>query len=113
MQQLSATRWLHTALERTWAWMLDQPMPEGLHGQHCDRLRPARISQQLHAVLGSHGLGGCTLVDWRWDQRQGRVEGWVWQRGLLQRFFWWRSSNRLALRDQLQCSVTPVVRALG
>lgn len=113
MQQLSAPRWLQTGLLGTWAWMLDQPRPVALNGQHCDRLRPARIGQQLLAVLHHHDLGGCTLLDWRWDPRQERVEGWLWQRGLVQRFSWWRSRDQLTMWEQLQCTPTPPLRPLG
>lgn len=113
MQQLRSDRWLHTALLRTWAWILDEPMPEPLLGQQCDRLRPARISHQLNAVLRRHGLAGCTMVSWRWDQRQDRVEGWLWQRGLLQRFCWWRCSDRLAIWDQLRCTSAAALHVLG
>lgn len=113
MQQLSALHWLHTALVQTWAWMLDEPLVPALAGQHCDRLRPAWIGQQLHAVLQRHGLGGCTLVDWRWDQQRERVEGWLWQRGSIQRFSWGLRMDQLNVWDQLQCTPTASLQVLG
>ncbi len=91
------------ALQRLGAWVLDQPLPPSLEGQCCDRLRPAQIGRDLERALARHGLGHCTVVEWRWDQRRGRAKGWLWSNGLLQRFHWQRHSDDLALRHQLMC----------
>jgi len=53
------------------------------------------------------------LVEWRWDQRQGRVEGWLWQQGVLQRFRWWRHSGRLMVQEQLYCTMTAPLHVLA
>jgi hypothetical protein len=113
MQQLSSAPRLKASLQRSWAWVLDQPLAEELNGQSCDRLRPAQVRRDLEAALSQSAMGGCTLVEWRWDQRQGRVEGWLWERSLLQRFHWWRHSGRLTLRQQLQCTTRAPLQALA
>lgn len=107
------SRRLHRVLLHVWAWMLDRPHPRVLNGQRCDRLRPARINRQLLDVLQRHGLGSCTLVAWQWDQRRERVEGWLWQRGVIQRFSWYRRIDELALWNQLLCTPTPALRTLA
>ena len=91
------------ALQRLGAWVLAQPLPPALEGQCCDRLRPAQIGRDLERALARHGLGHCTVVEWRWDQRRGSAKGWLWCRGLLQRFHWQRQSDALELRHQLVC----------
>ena len=91
------------ALQRLGAWVLDQPLPPALEGQCCDRLRPAQIGRDLERALARHGLGHCTVVEWRWDQRRGRAKGWLWSNGLLHRFHWQRHSDELELRHQLMC----------
>lgn len=110
---LRGTHRVNTALQRSLAWVLDQPIAAELRGQCCDRLRPAGIRQQMQQALSRRSLGGCTLVEWRWDLQQGRVEGWLWQNGLLRHFFWWRRNDRLVLRDQLQCSAMQRLHVLG
>jgi len=86
-------------------------MPAELTGQRCDRLRPGQVLRELEQALGRSAVEGCTLVEWQWNQRQGRVQGWLWQRGLLQSFCWWRQSGRLTLRQQLQCTTTAPLQA--
>ena len=106
MQQLTIAPGFNAVLRRSWAWVLDQPEQPELHGQCCDRLRPAPVRRELDAALSRSVVRGCSLVEWRWDQRQGRVEGWLWQRGVLQRFRWWRHSGQLTLQEQLHCTTT-------
>ena len=103
-------------LQRLGAWVLDQPLTPLLEGQCCDRLRPAQIGRDLTRALARHGLSGCTVVEWRWDQRRERAEGWLWSNGLLQRFRWQRQGDQLELRRQLFCcSAAPLqlVRPVG
>ena len=111
-QQCSAPR-LQAVLEQIGAWVLDQPLQPELRGQCCDRLRPAQVHRDLQAALARCAMDAYTLVEWRWDARQGRVQGWLWQSGQLQRFHWCRSSGRLTLRDQLRCTTTAVLTALA
>ena len=113
MQPLNAAPRLNAVLGRSWAWLLDQPEQPELNGQRCDRLRPSQVQRELDAALNRDELGGCSLVEWRWDQRQGRAEGWIWQRGSLQRFRWWRQSGELRLHAQLHCTPTAALHALA
>jgi hypothetical protein len=113
MQQRNPAPMLNAALRSSWAWVLDQPVPPELNGQCCDRLRPAQVQRELDAALNRDELGGCSLVEWRWDQHQGRAEGWIWQRGSLQRFRWWRQSGELRLHAQLHCTPTAALHALA
>ena len=94
-----------TSLQRLGAWVLDQPLMPALEGQCCDRLRPAQIGRDLMRALQRHGLAGFTVVEWTWDQRRHRADGWLWSNGLLQRFHWQRGSDYLELRRQLQCTI--------
>mgnify|MGYP006289642399 CR=1 FL=1 len=110
MQQRVSVQGLMAALEQLGSWVLDQPVGPGLQGQRCDRLRPAVIRQELEHVLHRTGNGGCVLVDWRWDSRMGCARGWLWHRGQVQRFCWWRASERLELHSQLQCSAIQPLR---
>ena len=112
MQQQRSALGIKAALEHIGAWVLDQPMPPALEGQSCDRLRPAQVQRELLQDIHRGGLHDCSLVEWRWDQRQGRAQGWLWENGLLQRFCWWRSSHRLSLHEQLQCTTTAPLHAL-
>ena len=112
MQQQRPAPRLKAALDRIGAWVLDQPLVPALEGQCCDRLRPNQIQRELLESLEQSGLDGSSLVDWRWDARQGRAKGWLWQNGALQRFRWWRESGRLTLHEQLNCVTTAPLRAL-
>ncbi len=113
MQPLNAAPRLNAVLGRSWAWLLDQPEQPELNGQRCDRLRPSQVQRELDAALSRSVVVGCSLVEWRWDQRQGRVEGWLWQQGVLQRFRWWRHSGRLMLQEQLYCTMTAPLHVLA
>jgi hypothetical protein len=113
MQQLNGAPRLRAVVRSSWAWVLDQPVPPVLNGQCCDRLRPAQVQRELDAALTRHELDGCAVVEWRWDQRQGRAEGWIWQRGSLRRFRWWRQSGELSLREQLYCAANAALHALA
>ncbi len=72
-QQCSAPR-LQAVLEQIGAWVLDQPLQPELRGQCCDRLRPAQVHRDLQAALARCAMDAYTLVEWRWDARQGRVQ---------------------------------------
>ena len=100
------------ALQRLGAWVLDQPVSPLLEGQCCDRLRPAQIGRDLERALARHGLGHCTVVEWRWDHRRDSAKGWLWSHGLLQRFHWQRQSDELELRHQLVCHVRGPLQAV-
>jgi hypothetical protein len=113
MQQQRSADGIRTALEHICVWVLDQPRQPALEGQSCDRLRPAQVQRELLHDLDRGGLHGCSLVDWRWDARQGHAKGWLWQAGALQRFCWWRSSHRLSLHEQLRCTTMAPLRALA
>ena len=113
MQQQRLVSGIRTVVEHVGAWVLDQPLPPALEGQCCDRLRPSPIHRELLRDLTQAGLVECGLVEWRWDQRQGRVEGWLWQHGVLQRFRWWRHSGRLMLQEQLYCTMTAPLHVLA
>jgi len=106
MQQRPAPR-LKAALDRIGAWVLDQPLVPALEGQCCDRLRPNQIQRELLESLESS-----SLVDWRWEVRQGHAKGWLWQNGALQRFRWSRQSGQLTLHEQLRCITTTPLHAL-
>ncbi len=99
-----------TCLQRLGAWVLDQPLTPALEGQCCDRLRPAQIGRDLTRALARHDFSGCTVVEWTWDQRRQRAEGWLWSNGLLQRFRWQRQDDQLRLRRQLFCGSAPALR---
>jgi hypothetical protein len=113
MQQPRPAPRLTAALEQIGAWVLDQPVPQPLEGQCCDRLRPQPIRRELLQSLEASGLGSDNLVEWRWDARQGQARGWLWQAGALQRFRWWRSSGQLSLHEQLHCITTAPLHALS
>ena len=100
-------------MQQTNIWVLDQPAAAELNGQHCDRLRPAQVRRELQQTLERSAMKSCTLLDWRWDQRQGQVQGWLWEHGLLQSFRWWRHSGRLTLRQQLHCTTTAPLIAIA
>ena len=91
------------ALQRLSAWVLDRPLPPELLGQCCDRLRPTPVGLELRAALRAHGHGASELLEWHWDQRRGRAEGWLWQQGVVLHFGWYRRDGRLAVRAQLHC----------
>lgn len=112
MQQQRLVSGIRTAVEHLGAWVLDQPLPPVLVGQCCDRLRPSQIHRELLQGLMQAGLAEVGLVEWRWEQRQGRVQGWLWQNGLLQRFRWMRHTGQLVLCDQLRCTVALPLRVL-
>jgi len=112
MQQQSPAPRLRVALEQIGAWVLDQPAPLALEGQCCDRLRPQHIHQELLQSLEERGLEISSVVEWRWDARQGHAKGWLWQGGALQRFRWWRQSGQLTLHEQLRCISTAPLQAL-
>jgi hypothetical protein len=113
MQQQRPAPRLKAALEQLGAWVLDQPVPTALAGQCCDRLRPNQIQRELLESLKRSGLDGSSLVDWRWDARQGQAKGWLWQAGALQRFRWWRQSGQLTLHEQLRCINTAPLHAVS
>ena len=104
---------LAPALERISAWVLDRPLAPELLGQCCDRLRPAPVGLELRAALRAQGHGASELLEWHWDQRQGRAEGWLWQQGLVQHFRWCRRDGRLAVRAQLRCSERATLQLLA
>lgn len=91
-------------MRQTSSRVLDPRVAAELNGQRCDRLRPAQVRRELEQALDRSRVEGCTLVEWRWDLQQGRVEGWLWQEGLLQSFRWWRDSGQLTLRLELLCT---------
>ncbi len=113
MQQQRLVSGIRTAVEHVGAWVLDQPLTPALEGQCCDRLRPSPIHRELLRDLTQAGLVECGLVEWRWEQRQGRVQGWLWQNGLLQRFRWMRRTGQLVLCEQLRCTTALPLRALA
>lgn len=92
------------ALSSVGAWVLDVPLPAALIGQRCDRLRPFPIGHELRAALQANGQGTSDLVEWHWDQRLARADGWLWNRGVLLQFRWWRRDGRMTLRQQLECT---------
>ena len=112
MQQQRPASRLKSAMEQLGAWGLDQPVPQALEGQCCDRLRPNKIQRELLESMKRSGLDCSSLVDWRWDARQGHAKGWLWQAGALQRFRWWRQSGQLTLHEQLNCTTTAPLQAL-
>ena len=112
LQQRSAPG-IKSAVGQIGAWVLDQPLSPALDGQCCDRLRPSQVHRELLQDLTQAGLAECGLVDWRWEQRQGRAQGWLWQNGLLQRFRWMRHTGQLVLREQLRCTTAQPLRALA
>ena len=112
MQQQRLVSGIRTAVEHLGAWVLDQPLPPVLDGQCCDHLRPFQIHRELLQGLTQAGLAEVGLVEWRWEQRQGRVQGWLWQNGLLQRFRWMRHTGQLVLCEQLRCTVALPLRVL-
>lgn len=97
-------RSIEQVLTHLGAWVLDRPVPPELIGQCCDRLRPAPIGEELRAALRAHNQSRSELVEWHWDQRLGRADGWLWQNGVLQQFRWWRRDGRLVVRAQLRCT---------
>ena len=113
MQQQRPAPRLKSAMEQLGAWGLDQPVPQALEGQCCDRLRPNQIQQELLESLKRSGLDGSSLVDWRWDARQGHAKGWLWQAAALQRFRWWRQSGQVTLHAQVRCINTAPLHALS
>lgn len=104
MRHEMSHRSLAHVLSQVGAWVLDRPVPPDLIGQCCDRLRPPRIGQELRDALRANRQGQSQLVAWHWNQRLGRVDGWLWQNGLLQQFRWWRADGRLVIRPQLRCT---------
>jgi hypothetical protein len=112
MQQQRPAPRLKAALGQIGAWVLDQPLPPALEGQCCDRLRPNQIQRELLESLEGSGLESSSLVDWRWEARQGHAKGWLWQNGALQRFRWSRQSGQLTLHEQLRCITTTPLHAL-
>lgn len=104
---------LQRALQHTIRWVLDQPQAPELVGQCCDRLRPAPVLRELEQALQRCGNGLVTLVDWRWDGRLGCAEGFLWRNHEVQRFLWWRASDRLELHSQLRCTPSSTLRRLA
>lgn len=100
------------ALRQLCSWVLDRPLMPALLGQCCDRLRPAPVAQKLLLVLQDSATEPMALVDWRWDQRLGRVDGLLWQGGCLRRFRWWPARDQLVLTTQLRCSADQALRSL-
>ena len=100
------------ALKWLGAWVLDRPLPPELLGQCCDRFRPARIGVELRESLLANSQGHSDLVEWHWDHRLGRAEGWLWHNGVLQQFRWWRREGELVVRTQLHCTEQTPLRLL-
>ena len=113
MPQQRLVSGIRTAMEHLGAWVLDQPLTPALVGSAVDRLRPSPIHRELLRDLTQAGLIECGLVEWRWEERQGRVQGWLWQDGLLQRFSWMRRTGQLVLCEQLRCTTVLPLRALA
>lgn len=95
---------LAPALKHISAWVLDRPLPPDLLGQCCDRLRPGPIGLELREALRANGHGNSELLEWHWDHRLSRAEGWLWQQGVVQHFRWCRRDGHLAVRAQLRCT---------
>ena len=104
---------LPPALQQISAWVLDQPLPLDLRGQCCDRLRPGPIGQELREALRANGHGSSELLEWHWDQRTRRAEGWLWHQGVVHHFRWWRREGRLQVRAQLRCTEQARLQLLG
>jgi hypothetical protein len=100
------------AIRSVGAWVMDMQKPPALIGQRCDRLRPAPIGKELRAALQANDHGSGELVEWHWDQRQARAEGWLWNNGVLQEFRWSRRDGRLIVRAQLRCTAQTVLQLL-
>ena len=109
----SSNRLLAPALKHISAWVLDRPLQRDLHGQCCDRLRPAPIGLALREALRANGHGNSELLEWHWDHHLGRAEGWLWQQGVVQHFRWYRRDGRLAVRAQLRCSERSTLQLLA
>jgi hypothetical protein len=112
MPEGTSTSPMAPALQRLSAWVLDRPLPLELLGQCCDRLRPTPVGLELRAALQANGHGTSELLEWHWDQRRGRAEGWLWQQGVVQHFRWCRRDGRLAVRAQLRCRARGSVQLL-
>jgi hypothetical protein len=108
-----SSKWLARGVDGVIAWMLDQPLQPAPCGQSCDRLRPWPILRELEQALAGHGHHRGELVEWRWDSRLDRAEGWLWQGRQLHRFLWWRGDDRLELRVALQCTTAAPLRSLS
>ena len=103
---------LAPALQRISAWVLDRPPLPELLGQCCDRLRPTPIGLELREALRAHGHGTSELLEWHWDHRLGRAEGWLWQEGVVQHFRWCRRDGRLVVQAQLRCTERATLQLL-
>ena len=101
------------AIRSLGAWVMDVPETPELIGQRCDRLRPAPIGKELRAALQSNHHGNSELVEWHWDQRLERAEGWLWNNGVLEAFRWCRRDGRLVVRAQLRCTEKPLLQVLA
>lgn len=101
---------VRSALQGVTSWVLDQPAAPVLHGQSCDRLRPSFLLCELEQALLRLDPRPMVMVDWRWDQRLGRADGYIWHDSQLQRFNWWRNSDRLELHALLLCTPIPALR---
>ncbi len=104
---------LQPALKHIGAWVLDRPLQPELLGQCCDRLRPAPIGQELREALKANGHGNSELLEWHWNRRQGRAEGWLWEQGVVQRFRWCRRDGRLVVHAQLRCTERATLQLLS
>ena len=107
-----STKQIADVIKSVGAWVMDVPTPPALIGQRCDRLRPAPIGKELRAALKANHHGNSEIVEWHWDQRLERAEGWLWNKGVLQVFRWSRRDRRLVVRAQLRCTERAALQLL-